>query len=187
MTDEAVTDEAATGETATDETVPAAEQAKQAWVVVASNRAAAGTYEDTTGPLIVEQLASWGYDVTGPLVVPDGQPVAGALTEAIAAHPHLIVTTGGTGVNPTDKTPEMTRPLLDAELPGIADAIRAFGVANGVPTAMLSRALAGVAQRSVVVNLPGSAGGVRDGLAVLGQIHGHVVDQVRGGDHRRSH
>lgn len=158
----------------------------KAWVIVASNRAAEGIYQDDTGPLIAERLTKWGYDVSGPIVVGDGQPVADALAVALAVGPELIVTTGGTGVNPTDKTPDVTRPLLEAELPGIAEAIRAFGVSHGVPTAMLSRGLAGVAGRSVIVNLPGSKGGVRDALSVLEPIHLHVVDQVRGGDHRRS-
>lgn len=158
----------------------------KAWVIVASNRASEGIYEDTTGPLIATRLTHWGYDVSGPVVVGDGDPVADALSVALAVGPELIITTGGTGVNPTDKTPEMTRPFLDAELPGIAEAIRAFGVNNGVATAMLSRGLAGVAGRSVVINLPGSKGGVRDALAVLEPVHAHVVDQVRGGDHPRS-
>lgn len=158
----------------------------KAWVIVASNRAAAGVYSDNTGPLIAERLTEWGYDVSGPVVVGDGQPVADALEMAIAQGPELIVTTGGTGVNPTDRTPEMTAGILDRELPGIAEAIRNFGVKAGVPTAMLSRAMAGVADRSVVINMPGSKGGVRDALAVIESIHLHAVDQVRGGDHRRS-
>ncbi len=158
----------------------------KAWVIVASNRAAQGIYEDSTGPLIATRLADWGYEVSGPVVVGDGAPVADALSVALAVGPDLIITTGGTGVNPTDKTPEVTRPFLEAELPGIAEAIRAFGVDHGVPTAMLSRGLAGVAGHSVIINLPGSVGGVRDGLAVLEPVHQHVVDQVRGGDHRRS-
>ncbi|MGZ5389531.1 MAG: MogA/MoaB family molybdenum cofactor biosynthesis protein, partial [Aeromicrobium sp.] len=103
---------------------------------MASNRAAAGIYDDTTGPLIVETLASWGFDVSGPTVVGDGDPVAQAIDAALADGPDVILTTGGTGVNPTDRTPEATRPFLDRELPGIAEAIRAYGVGNGIPTAM---------------------------------------------------
>lgn len=155
----------------------------RAVVVTASNRAAAGVYADTGGSLVVEALAGWGFEVGDPVVVPDGEPVAAALRAAVADGVDAVVTTGGTGVNPTDATPEATRPLLDRELPGVAEAIRAHGVSLGVPTAMLSRGLAGVAGRTVVVNLPGSAGGVRDGLAVLEGVLRHAVDQVRGGDH----
>ena len=155
----------------------------KAHVIVASNRAAAGIYDDTTGPLIVEALTSWGFDVTGPTVVGDGDPVAEAIGAALADNPDVILTTGGTGVNPTDRTPESTRPFLDRELPGIAEAIRAYGVGNGIPTAMLSRGLAGVSGSTVIINLPGSAGGVKDGLAVLALVVPHVVDQIAGGDH----
>lgn len=155
----------------------------KAHVVVASNRAAAGIYDDNTGPLIVEALTTWGFDVTGPSVVGDGGPVAEAIAAALADEPDVILTTGGTGVNPTDRTPEATRPYLDRELPGIAEAIRAYGVGHGIPTAMLSRGLAGVSGSTVIVNLPGSAGGVEDGLAVLQAVLKHVVDQIGGGDH----
>lgn len=155
----------------------------KAHVVVASNRAAAGIYDDTTGPLIVETLVSWGFDVSGPTVVGDGDPVAQAIDAALADEPDVILTTGGTGVNPTDRTPEATRPFLDRELPGIAEAIRAYGVGNGIPTAMLSRGLAGVSGATAIINLPGSRGGVEDGLAVLEPVLKHVVDQIGGGDH----
>lgn len=155
----------------------------KAVVVVASNRASTGVYEDTTGPLIVEALASWGFDVDEPVVVGDGAPVGEAITAAIDAGAAVVVTTGGTGINPTDRTPEVTRPLLDRELPGVAEALRTYGVAQGVPTAMLSRGLAGVAGGAIVVNLPGSRGGVKDGLAVLADVIPHAVDQLSGGDH----
>jgi molybdenum cofactor synthesis domain-containing protein len=155
----------------------------RAAVVVASNRAASGVYEDTTGPLIVDALRQWGFDVDDPAVVPDGDPVAAAVSAALEAGAVVVLTTGGTGINPTDRTPEATRPLLDRELPGVAEAIRAHGVAQGVPTAMLSRGLAGVAGSALVVNLPGSRGGVKDGLAVLAQVVPHAVDQLLGGDH----
>ncbi|MGH1561843.1 MogA/MoaB family molybdenum cofactor biosynthesis protein [Mumia sp. DW29H23] len=157
----------------------------KALVVTCSNRAAAGVYEDTTGPMIVEALRSWGFEVADPLVVPDGLPVEEALREAVDLRYEAVVTTGGTGISPTDATPEATDAVLDRELPGVAEAIRAYGVAAGVPTAMLSRGRAGVADQTVVVNLPGSRGGVRDGLAVLEGVLVHAVEQVAGVDHAR--
>jgi molybdenum cofactor synthesis domain-containing protein len=158
----------------------------RAVVITASNRAAAGVYADTGGPLIVDALREWGFEVGDPVVVPDGEPVERELREAVGDEVAAIVTTGGTGVSPTDQTPERTRAVLAYEIPGLAEAIRAYGVAQGVPTAALSRGVAGVAGRSVIVNLPGSRGGVRDGLAVLRDVLPHAVDQVRGGDHPRA-
>ncbi|WP_372446615.1 MogA/MoaB family molybdenum cofactor biosynthesis protein [Nocardioides faecalis] len=152
-------------------------------VVVASNRAAAGVYDDTTGPLIVTALRELGFAVGDPVVRPDGEPVGEAIAQAVAEGARLVLTTGGTGLTPTDRTPEVTRPLLDREVPGIAEAIRAAGVAKGVPTAVLSRGLAGVAGRTLVVNLPGSRGGVKDALAVLAPVLVHAVEQVAGSDH----
>lgn len=152
-------------------------------VIVASNRAAAGIYPDTSGPLLVAGLRELGCVVDEPHVVPDGEPVAAALRQAVSDGVDAVVTSGGTGITPTDRTPEATRAVLDYEVPGIAEAIRARGAA-AVPTAALSRGLAGVAGRTLIVNLPGSTGGARDGLAVLGGILAHAVDQLRGGDHR---
>lgn len=159
-------------------------QPYRALAVTASNRAAEGVYEDTGGPLIVAGLSAMGFDVDGPSVVRDGEPVADVLGAAVAAGYDVVITTGGTGVSPTDRTPEMTRRVLDYEIPGIAEAIRAEGV-DKVPTAALSRGIAGVANSTLIVNLPGSSGGVRDGLAVLGRLLVHAVDQVHGGDHLR--
>jgi molybdenum cofactor synthesis domain-containing protein len=155
----------------------------RATVIAASNRAAAGVYEDTTGPLIVSALADLGFEVTGPVVVPDGDPVGTAIRDAVASGARAVITTGGTGLTPTDLTPEVTRPLLDREVPGVAEAIRAHGVANGVPTAALSRGLAGVSGGAFVVNLPGSRGGVKDGLAVVVPLLRHAVEQIVGSDH----
>lgn len=152
-------------------------------VVVASNRAAAGVYEDTTGPLIVTFLEELGFEVGSPVVVPDGEPVGAAIAAAADRGARVVLTTGGTGLTPTDRTPEVTRPLLDREVPGIAEAIRAYGVRQGVPTAVLSRGLAGVVGRTLVVNLPGSRGGVKDGLAVLRPVLVHAAEQVLGSDH----
>lgn len=156
---------------------------RKALVVTASTRAAHGEYPDRTGPLLVAALREWGYQVPDPQVVPDGPEVGAALTAAVAAGTTVVITTGGTGVAPTDVTPEQTAPLLDRRLDQLAAAIVARGLAQGVPTAVLSRGLAGVAGSTVVVNLPGSTGGVRDGIAVLEQVLGHLVDQVGGGDH----
>jgi molybdenum cofactor synthesis domain-containing protein len=155
----------------------------KATVITASNRAASGVYEDTTGPLIVSALEELGFDVAGPVVVPDGEPVAAAIRAAVAGGARAILTTGGTGLTPTDLTPEATRPLLDREVPGIAEAIRAYGVSKGIPTAALSRGLAGVAGEALVVNLPGSRGGVKDGLAIVIPLLLHGVEQIVGSDH----
>lgn len=152
-------------------------------VVVASNRAAAGVYDDTTGPLIVDALRSWGFAVAAPVVVPDGAPVGEAIRSAVESGARVVLSTGGTGLTPTDRTPEVTRALVDREIPGIAEAIRAYGVSKGIPSASLSRGLAGVLGDALIVNLPGSRGGVKDGLAVLEPILGHAVEQIVGSDH----
>jgi molybdenum cofactor synthesis domain-containing protein len=157
----------------------------KALAVTASNRAAAGVYEDRGGPLIVAALRDLGFAVDGPRVVPDGEPVERTLREAVSDAYDLVITTGGTGISPTDRTPEVTRAVLDYEIPGIPEAIRAYG-REKVPTAVLSRGVAGVAGRTLVVNLPGSTGGVKDGLAVLAPILTHAVEQLRGGDHPMS-
>lgn len=158
----------------------------RAVVVTSSNRAAAGVYSDTSGPVIVERLRAWGFDVEDAIVAADGDPFGAALREAIGSAPALVLTTGGTGLTPTDVTPEQTEPLLDRLVPGVAEALRAAGIAKGVPTAMLSRGLVGIAGSTFVANLPGSRGGVRDALDVLEPVLEHVLSQVAGGDHPRS-
>jgi len=152
-------------------------------VVTCSTRAAAGVYPDRGGALLVETLRAWGANVPDATVVPDGPAVAEALEAALATDPDLLLTTGGTGLTPTDGTPEATRSFLTREVPGVAEAIRARGVAHGIPTAVLSRGLAGQAGRTVVVNLPGSTGGVRDALEVLAEVLPHALSQAQGGDH----
>lgn len=156
---------------------------RRAVVVTCSTRASQGVYPDRGGALITQALREWGCEVGEPTVVPDGLEVAEALRAALETGPDLVLTTGGTGLTPTDGTPEATRPFLDRDVPGIAEAIRAAGVAAGVPTAMLSRGVAGLAGPCLVVNLPGSSGGVKDALAVLADVLPHALDQTRGGDH----
>lgn len=157
---------------------------RTARVIVASNRASSGVYADKTGPVIVDWLAARSFDVPAPVVVPDGAPVGRALRDGLADKVDVIITTGGTGISPTDRTPDETAAVLDHQLTGLAEAIRSAGLPN-VPTAVLSRGLAGVAGRTLVVNLPGSSGGVKDGLGVLDGVLEHAVDQISGGDHPR--
>ena len=145
-------------------------------VVTVSTRAAAGIYRDLTGPMIVNALVELGATVQGPLVVADGEPVEQALRDAAADGVDGVITTGGTGFTPTDRTPEMTRRVLDLEIPGVSELMRARGVAAGVPTAVFSRGVVGAVGATLVVNLPGSAGAVRDGLEVLLPL---LVDAVR--------
>lgn len=153
---------------------------RTAVVIVCSTRAAAGRYPDRTGPVLVDWLAGRGFAVGPAVVVPDGPEVLAALQGAL--HADLVVTTGGTGVTPTDGTPEATAAVLDYEIPGLAEALRREGVEK-VPTAVLSRGRVGVAGRTLVVNLPGSSGGVKDGIVVLERVLDHTLAQLTGADH----
>ncbi|MVU76309.1 bifunctional molybdenum cofactor biosynthesis protein MoaC/MoaB [Nocardia sp. ET3-3] len=166
-------------ETAAAAKAPLAGAGRTAAVVVASTGVAAGTRTDTTGPTLAKWLAEQGFSVRGPLVFADSD-IAFGLSEALSSEPDLVITTGGTGASPTDATPEATLAVIDRELPGVADAIRQAGTAK-FPLAALSRGVAGLAGRTVVVNLPGSPGGVKDGLAVLTPILEHLLAQVAGG------
>jgi molybdenum cofactor synthesis domain-containing protein len=154
-----------------------------ALVITVSTRAAAGVYADRSGPVVVTALRELGFAVEDPVVVPDGDAVGAALRTAVVAGHAVVITTGGTGLSPTDHTPEQTRLVLEREVPQLAAAIARYGVEHGVPTAALSRGVAGVAGRTVIVNLPGSSGGARDGMTVLAPVLRHAVSQVRGGDH----
>lgn len=156
---------------------------RRAGVLIASTRAATGRYPDRTGPVVREWLQDKGFAVEEPVVVADGDAVGDALRTLVAGCT-VVITSGGTGIAPTDVTPEQTAAVLDREIPGLAEGIRRAGAAAGVPTAVLSRGLAGVAGGCLVVNLPGSTGGVRDGLAVLDGVLEHALSQLAGGDHR---
>jgi molybdenum cofactor synthesis domain-containing protein len=154
-----------------------------ALVITISTRAAAGVYPDKSGPIIASALDDLGFAVAGPVVVPDGEAVGVTLRDAVAAGHAVVVTTGGTGLSPGDHTPEQTRTVVQREVPQLAAAIARYGADHGVPTAVLSRGVAGVAERTLIVNLPGSSGGARDGMAVLAPVLRHAVSQLRGGDH----
>jgi molybdenum cofactor synthesis domain-containing protein len=155
----------------------------RAAVITASNRSAAGLRPDTSGPILVAGLRDLGIEVGDPLVVPDGEPVGQALRDAVASGIDLILTTGGTGLSPTDRTPEMTRLVIDREVPGLADAIRDHGTQHGIATAVLSRGIAGLAGRVLIINAPGSPGGCRDAIAALSPVLVHALDQISGLDH----
>ena len=156
---------------------------ESALVITISTRAAAGVYEDKSGPIIAAALDDLGLQVEGPVIVPDGHEVGTALRDAVTAGHAVVITTGGTGLSPHDHTPEQTRAVVEREVPQLAAAIARYGADHGVPTAVLSRGVVGVADRTLIVNLPGSSGGARDGMVVLGPVLGHAVSQLRGGDH----
>jgi molybdenum cofactor synthesis domain-containing protein len=153
-------------------------------VIIASTRAAAGVYEDRTGPVIVAWLTQRGFDVPAPVVVADGSGVNRTLFAAIGERVNLVLTSGGTGISPTDGTADATADIVDYQIPGLADAIRRSGLPH-VPTSVLSRGVCGVRDGTLIVNLPGSTGGVNDGLGVLADVLDHALDQLEGQDHTR--
>lgn len=147
--------------------------------MIASTRAAAGLYQDETGPVILDWLVEHGYETFPAMVVPDGEPVGAAIRALLSLEPAVVITSGGTGLSEDDRTPEMTLPLLDREIPGIMEGIRRAGAAK-TPLAMLSRGHAGAAGKTFIINLPGSPKGVMDGLSVLDPVIGHLCDQLEG-------
>lgn len=156
----------------------------RALVVVVDDRVAHGEHEDTTGPLITELLEEAGFVVDGSVVVAgEAVDIRNALNTAVIGGVDLVVTVGGTGVSPRDVTPDATAGVLDRPIPGIAEALRASGLAAGAVDAGLSRGLAGVSGSTLVVNLAPSRAAVRDGMATLTPLVGRVIDELSWLDH----
>ena len=159
---------------------------KRAVVITASNRAFNGIYEDRSGQILLKGLQDLGYQIDSVQILPDDQAkITTAIQSAIDIDIDLVVTTGGTGVSPFDVTPEATSPLLEKSMPGILEALRAYS-RDKVPTTDLSRGVAGVTKKSLIINLPGSPGGAKDGLVIIERLASHIHDQLAGHDHSPS-
>jgi molybdenum cofactor synthesis domain-containing protein len=159
---------------------------KRAAVITASNRAFNGVYEDTSGQVLLNGLKSLGYDIESVLVVPDEiEKISIAIQAEIKDGVDLVVTTGGTGISPFDVTPEATAPLIQKQMPGILEALRAYS-REKVPTTDLSRGVAGVTDKTLIINLPGSPGAAKDGLVIIERLASHIHDQLAGHDHSPS-
>lgn len=156
----------------------------RAAVITCSNRSASGERPDDSGELLASMLSASGHDIVFRRVVPDDlQQIRGAVTDAIDAGADTVLTTGGTGIAPTDVTPEAVGSMLDRQIPGIAEALRLAG-REKVPTSVLSRGVAGTIGATIVVTLPGSPGGVRHGMGVLSPLLDHAIAQLSGADHK---
>lgn len=158
---------------------------KRALVITVSTRAAAGVYSDTSGPAAAEALTALGLEVAPVQLVPDGPDVEAALRSAVAADFDLVLTVGGTGHAPGDGTPEATRAVIERESPGLGELVRAYGLARGINSAALSRGTAGIAGSTLIVNLGGSVGAAKDGVAALAPVLTHALEQLGGSDHPR--
>ncbi|CAB4881457.1 unannotated protein [freshwater metagenome] len=159
---------------------------KRAAVITASNRAFKGVYEDKSGQILLEGLKTLGYQIDSVLILPDEiEKISSAIKDAIKDGIDLLVTTGGTGVSPFDVTPEATAPLIKKEMPGILEALRAYS-RDKVPTTDLSRGAAGVTNKTLIINLPGSPGAAKDGLVIIERLASHIHDQLAGHDHSPS-
>lgn len=152
----------------------------KAVVLTVSDRVSTGDRVDESGPLAEELLTAQGFDVVRRLTSDDSPAITDALRAAVDEGVDLVITTGGTGLGPRDVTPEATLTIIDRPAEGIAELIRRSG---SVPTAALSRGVAGVSARTLVINLAGSTGAVRDGIAALEPLLAHAVSQLAGGDH----
>jgi molybdenum cofactor biosynthesis protein B len=152
----------------------------KAHVVTISDRASAKKMEDESGPALVHILSEAQFEVTGPQVVPDDvRRIADAIVDAVDLGADVVVTTGGTGLGPRDVTPQATSEVIDFEVPGIAEAMRRAGAAK-TPMAALSRGLAGIRGRALIINVPGSVKGATESLDAVVPMLGHAVRLLQG-------